>query len=85
VDAWDRQHWTADRAARQSRAALDPLRRAAIGEMKMNEQATKLETAESNLQTTDGGRKPGHGKGSGSRREDNLHGWGRHCRYGTHG
>jgi hypothetical protein len=49
VDAWDRQHWTADRATRQSRPALLPLRRAVNGEMKMNEQATKLETAESDL------------------------------------
>ena len=36
-------------AARPSRPALLPLRRAANGEMKMNEQTTKLETAESDL------------------------------------
>ena len=49
MDARDRQHWTADRAAQQSRPALLPLQRAANGEMKMNEQAAKLETAESDL------------------------------------
>jgi len=51
--------------------------------MEMNAQATKLQAAENDLKQL-GRCNPGHGKGSGSRREDCLQGRGRHNRDRIH-
>jgi hypothetical protein len=50
--------------------------------MKMNEQATKLETAESNLKRLMADVSRAMEKAQEAIAKGNLHGWGRPCRYG---
>ena len=56
----------------------------ANGEMEMNAQATKLQAAENDLKHLMADVARCRGKGSGSRREDNLQGRGRYNRDGIH-